>query len=138
MPESMSHALSMYKDNAWPQRSCPFLIQRPCLTLKVMPFLCTKTMPDSKSHALSLHITLNLMFSIKSIRIVKMINEEERESKKCNVELLLNVIPQVTPLHPDHWQSQQMCITLGDLGDTHLLTLPVVRVERGYLWNYIQ
>ena len=38
-----------------------------------------------------------------------MINEEERENKKCNVELLLNVIPQVTPLHPDHWQSQQMC-----------------------------
>ena len=34
--------------------------------------------------------------------------KKERESKKCNVELLLNVIPQITPLHPDHWQSQQI------------------------------
>ena len=38
---------------------------------------------------------------------------EKRESKKCNVELLLNVIPQITPLHPDHWQSQQMCYHLN-------------------------
>ena len=39
--------------------------------------------------------------------------KKERESEKCNVVLLLNVIPQITPLHPDHWQSQQMCITVN-------------------------